>query len=200
MSRPKSLEAVCAPSHLSEQLGNGPLLSKRESSYRRDRSDRCAQSSRCLRLGQRVASCTCSARRQRSRSYRPSRPPLSRVSSSWLAYDLEPIATSPAAGQASGCPRTILKQAKAHQTPRHPGLARGRARACGAGLDRVRGGESAEPSSSASSSQRPSSSRSARARSRVAGTGFRLNEKLRLVADAPHKQVKDARADSTDTF
>jgi hypothetical protein len=35
---------------------------------------------------------------------------------------------------------------------------------------------------------------------RVAGSGFRPGEKVRLVADAPHKQVKNTRADSSGSF
>jgi hypothetical protein len=63
-------------------------------------------------------------------------------------------------------------------------------------------GQSTAPSASSSSSspQRPELRPISQSPLRVAGTGFRSGEKVRLVADAPHKQVKHTRADSSGSF
>jgi hypothetical protein len=61
-------------------------------------------------------------------------------------------------------------------------------------------GQSAAPSASSTSPQRPELRPTSQSPLRVAGTGFRPGEKVRLVADAPHKQVKNARADSSGSF
>jgi len=61
-------------------------------------------------------------------------------------------------------------------------------------------GQSAAPSASSSSSQRPELRPVSQSPLTVEGTGFRPSENVRLVADAPHKQVKNARADSSGNF